>query len=519
MLLDQNMRAQLKQYLELMEGDVVLKLSVGDDKQSKDMVELANELKELSDRIIIEHTVLDRTPSFSVNRPGEDTGIEFAGVPLGHEFTSLVLALLQVSGRPPKMDENLVKQIQALEGEYHFETYVSLTCQVCPDVVQTLNAMAVLNPNIKHTMIDGAVFKQEVESKKIMAVPTVYLNGEEFSGGRITAEEILAKLGAGPDKEEFEKKDPFDILVIGGGPGGATAAIYAARKGIRTGIVAERFGGQIQDTATIENFIGTKAIEGSHLANNLLEHVNEYNVDVMNSQRAVGLKKNDYVEVELENGATLKSKAVVIATGAKWRQLGVPGEAEFRNKGVAYCPHCDGPLFEGKRVAVIGGGNSGIEAAIDLAGIAKHVTVLEFAEELKADSVLQDRVKELPNVTIITNAQTTEITGDETVNGLKYIDRATNEEHHLELEGVFVQIGLVPNTDWLGDAVEKNRFGEIVVDRNGRTNVEGVFAAGDCTDEPYKQIIISMGASATAALSAFDYIVRNADKFAKMEAK
>lgn len=519
MILDPEMKAQLAQYLEMMEGDVVLKLSTGSDKVSGDMIQLVDELAEMSSNIVVEHTVLDRTPSFSVNRPNENTGVTFAGVPLGHEFTSLVLALLQVSGRPPRIDEDVAEQIKALDGELHFETYVSLTCQVCPEVVQTLNAMAVLNPNITHTMIDGAAFKEEVESKNILAVPTVYLNGEEFSGGRITAEEILAKLGAGPDATELDAKDPFDILVVGGGPGGASAAIYAARKGIRTGIVAERFGGQIQDTATIENFISVKEIEGRQLSDNLAEHVKEYNVDVMNTQRAVGLKKNDYVEIELENGATLKSKAVVITTGASWRKVGVPGEEEYRNKGVAYCPHCDGPLFAGKRVAVIGGGNSGIEAAIDLAGIVEHVTVLEFSDELKADSVLQDRANELSNVTIITNAQTTEITGDETVNGISYIDRETNEEHHVELEGVFVQIGLVPNTNWLGDAVERNKFGEIIVNRNGATNVPGVFAAGDCTDETYKQIIISMGASATASLSAFDYIVRNADKFAKIESK
>ncbi len=519
MILDADMRAQLAQYLELLENDVVLKLSTESDQASSDIVKLANELAELSSKIVIEHTVLERTPSFSVNRPGEDTGVVFAGVPLGHEFTSLVLALLQVGGRAPRMDEEIIKQVKELEGPLHFETYVSLTCQVCPEVVQTLNAMAVLNDNITHTMIDGASFKEEVESKNILAVPTVYLNGEEFSGGRITAEEILSKLGAGPDADELNAKDPFDVLVIGGGPGGASAAIYAARKGIRTGLVAERFGGQIQDTATIENFISVKQIEGRQLADNLAEHVKDYDVDVMSSQRAVGLKKNDYVEIELENGANLKSKAVVIATGASWRKLGVPGEEEYRNKGVAYCPHCDGPLFEGKRVAVVGGGNSGIEAAIDLAGIVEHVTVLEFSDSLAADSVLQDRVRELPNVDIITSAQTTEITGDETVNGIKYIDRNTEEEHHIELEGVFVQIGLVPNTDWLGDAVERNKFGEIVVDRKGHTNVPGVFAAGDCTDEPFKQIIISMGASATASLSAFDYIVRNADKFAKIESK
>jgi len=515
MILDADMRAQLAQYLEMLENDVVLKLSTESDKASSDIVKLANELAELSSKIVIEHTVLDRTPSFSVNRPNEDTGVEFAGVPLGHEFTSLVLALLQVGGRVPRMDEDVIEQIKALDEELNFETYVSLTCQVCPEVVQTLNAMAVLNDKIKHTMVDGAIFKQEVESKNILAVPTVYLNGEEFSGGRVTVEEILANLGAGPDADELDEKDPFDILVVGGGPGGASAAIYAARKGIRTGMVAERFGGQIQDTATIENFISVKKIEGRQLADNLAEHVKDYKVDVMNTQRAVSLNKNDYVEIGLENGATLKSKAVVISTGASWRKVGVPGEEEYRNKGVAYCPHCDGPLFEGKRVAVIGGGNSGIEAAIDLAGIVEHVTVLEFADAIAADSVLQDRVKELPNVDIITSAQTTEITGDETVNGITYIDRNTEEEHHIELEGVFVQIGLVPNTAWLGDSVERNKFGEIVVDRNGATNVPGVFAAGDCTDETYKQIIISMGASATASLTAFDYIVRNADKFSK----
>src|SRR5690625_3320523 len=519
MILEPEMKQQLAQYLELLEGEILLKVSTDSDKTSKDMVALVDELASLSSKITIEHTVLERTPSFSVNRPDEDTGIVFAGLPLGHEFTSLVLALLQVSGRAPKIDDEVKEQIEAIDDELHFESYISLSCQNCPEVVQALNIMSVLNPNISHTMIDGAAFKEEAESKNIMAVPTVYLNGEEFSSGRMTVEEILAELGVEQDPAKFDEKDPFDVLVVGGGPGGASAAIYAARKGIRTGLVAERFGGQIQDTATIENFISVKQIEGRQLADNLSEHIIDYDVDVMSSQRAVGIKKNDYVEIELENGATLKSKSDVIATGASERKLGVPGEEEYRNRGVAYCPHCDGPLFEGKRVAVIGGGNSGIEAAIDLAGIVEHVTVLEFADSLAADSVIQDRVKELPNVDIITSAQTTEITGDETVNGIKYIERETEKEHHIELEGVFVQIGLVPNTDWLGDAVERNKFGEIIVDRKGATNVPGVFAAGDCTDEPYKQIVISMGASATASLSAFDYIVRNADKFAKIESK
>lgn len=507
-MLEADIKQQLDQYLQLMEGDVVLRVSAGDDAVSKEMLDLVNELASMSSRISVENVTLERTPSFSVNRPSEETGIVFAGIPLGHEFTSLVLALLQVSGRAPKVDADAIKQIQNIQGTYHFESYISLSCHNCPDVVQALNVMSVLNPNISHTMIDGGAFKAEVEAKEIMAVPTVFLNGEAFGNGRMSLEEILAKLGTGPDASAFDNKEPYDVLVIGGGPAGSSAAVYAARKGIRTGIVAERFGGQVMDTMGIENFIGTSYTEGPKLVASLEEHVKEYGIDVMNLQRAKRLEKKDLVEVELENGAVLKSKSVILSTGARWRNVNVPGEAEFKNKGVAYCPHCDGPLFEGKRVAVIGGGNSGIEAAIDLAGIVKHVTVLEFAAELKADQVLQDRLHSLPNVTVVTNAQTTEITGTDKVNGISYLSRETNETHHVELEGVFVQIGLVPNTDWL-DSVERNNFGEIVVDRHGATNVPGVFAAGDCTNSAYKQIIISMGSGATAALGAFDYMIRN----------
>ncbi|AIM15966.1 alkyl hydroperoxide reductase subunit F [Neobacillus sp.] len=509
MLLDAEIKSQLAQYLQMMEGDVLLKVSTGSDKVSQDMLSLVDELATMSSHIKVEKTELERTPSFSINRPGEDTGITFAGVPLGHEFTSLVLALLQVSGRAPKVDQKAIEQIKNIKGEYHFETYVSLTCHNCPDVVQALNVMSVLNPGISHTMIDGAAYKEEVESKNIMAVPTVFLNGEPFGSGRMSLEEILAKIGSGPDASELSNKEPFDVLVIGGGPAGASAAIYAARKGIRTGIVAERFGGQVMDTLGIENLIGTKYTEGPKLAASLEEHVKEYDIDIMNLQRAKRLEKKDLIEVELENGAVLKSKTVILSTGARWRNVGVPGEAEFKNKGVAYCPHCDGPLFEGKHVAVIGGGNSGIEAAIDLAGIVKHVTVLEFMPELKADKVLQERLYSLPNVTVIKNAQTKEITGTDKVNGITYIDRETGEEHHIELQGVFVQIGLVPNTEWLEGTVERTRFGEIIVDKHGATSLPGVFAAGDCTDSAYKQIIISMGSGATAALGAFDYLIRN----------
>jgi alkyl hydroperoxide reductase subunit F len=416
------------------------------------------------------------------------------------------MALLQVSGRKPKVDDKVIDQIKNIRGDYTFTTYISLSCHNCPDVVQALNIMSVLNPGIKHTMVDGAAFQDEVTAKNILAVPFVELNGEAFGSGRMTLEEILAKMGSQADVSDIDGKE-YDVLVVGGGPAGASAAVYAARKGIRTAIVAERFGGQVMDTMGIENLIGTKYTEGPKLVAQLEEHVKEYAVDVHNLQRAKKITKGNLIEVELESGATLKSKTVIISTGARWRNLGVPGEAEFKNRGVAYCPHCDGPLFKGKHVAVIGGGNSGVEAAIDLAGIVGHVTVFEFMPELKADAVLQKRLYSLPNVTVHKNVQVKEITGADKVNGITYVDRATNEQQHLELQGVFVQIGLVPNTEFVD--VEKDRFGQIVVNGHNDTNVTGIFAAGDCTNVAYKQIIISMGSGANAALGAFDYLIRN----------
>ncbi|MFB9221325.1 alkyl hydroperoxide reductase subunit F [Kurthia sibirica] len=510
MALDNQIKGQLKQYLAMLEGDLVLKVSVDDSKKSQDMMELMTELDTLSSRISVEKVTLERTPSFSVNRVGEDSGIVFAGLPLGHEFTSLVLALLQVSGRAPKVDDSIIKRIKAIKEPMHFETYVSLTCHNCPDVVQAFNIMAVLNPNISHTMIEGGTFKEEVEAKEIMAVPAIYRDKEFFEGGRITLEEILDKLGSSSNADEFNDKEAYDVLVVGGGPAGASAAVYAARKGIRTGIVADRFGGQVNDTLSIENIIGTTATEGPKFVAALEGHVAEYPIDVMNTQRAARIDKKDLIEVELENGAILKSKTVIISTGARYRQLGVKGEQEFKNKGVAYCPHCDGPLFKGKDVAVVGGGNSGVEAAIDLAGIVNHVTLLQRNAELKADQVLQDRLRSLPNVTVITNALTTEITGDSTVNSLSYIDSSTGEEHTIALQGVFIQIGLLPNTEFLQGVIDMNEHGEIIVDRHNATNIPGVFAAGDCTDTAYKQIVISLGSGATAALGAFDYMMRQA---------
>ncbi|KAF1297326.1 alkyl hydroperoxide reductase subunit F [Enterococcus sp. JM4C] len=510
MVLEADIKSQLAQYLELLEKNLVLTISADDSKNGQDMLAFVEELAAMTPKIRVATGSLTRTPSFSVSTEDEDPGIVFAGIPLGHEFNSLVLALLQVGGRAPKIEQAVADRIKKISKTYHFDSYISLTCHNCPDVVQALNIMSVLNPNITHTMIDGGFFKEEVEAKEILAVPAVFLDGEFFVSGRSSLEEILQQLeGSDASAEEFSEKEPYDVLVVGGGPAGASAAIYAARKGIRTGLVAEKFGGQVMETLGIENVIGTKYTEGPKLIASIEEHVNEYDVDVMKVQRAKGIEKKEFVEVTLENGAVLKTKTAILATGARWRNVGVPGEAEFKNKGVAYCPHCDGPLFSGKEVAVIGGGNSGIEAAIDLAGVVKHVTVLEFMPELKADSVLQERLASLPNVTVLKNVQTKEITGDSKVNGITYVDRETNEETHLDLEGVFILIGLVPNTEWAKETIECNRFGEIVVDKKGATNLPGVFAAGDCTDSAYKQIIISMGSGATAALGAFDYMMRN----------
>ena len=514
-MLDAALKAQLASYLERITQPVEITAQLDDSQASRDMQALLRDVAEASPRITVNETRGGpyRTPSFAIHRPGSTQGPRFAGLPMGHEFTSLVLALLQVGGYPPKVEPEVLEQIRALDGDFEFEIYVSLTCHNCPDVVQALNLMAVQNPRIKATMIEGSLFQKEIEERQIMGVPTVFLNGTQFGSGRMTLEEILAKIDKGGQAREAQKisaKDPFDVLIVGGGPAGAAAAVYAARKGIRTGVASERFGGQVLDTLGIENFVSIKETEGPKFALALEEHVRHYEVDIMNLQRAKALVPGELIEVQLESGAALKARTVILSTGARWRQLGVPGEAEYKNKGVAYCPHCDGPLFKGKRVAVIGGGNSGVEAAIDLAGIVEHVTLIEFGTELRADAVLQRKAASLPNVTVITHAQTTEITGDgQKVDGLRYKDRATGQEHQVPLAGVFVQIGLVPNTEWLKGTLELSRHGEIVVDAKGQTSVPGVFAAGDATTVPYKQIIIAAGEGAKAALGAFDHLIRS----------
>lgn len=505
-MLDSTIKSQLAEYLKLLDNDLEIIVSVGDDEKSKEMQEFLNDVASLTPKITLKAGVLSRTPSFKINQKNKEFGVEFAGIPTGHEFNSLVLALLQVGGRTPKLEPEIIKQIQSIEGKLHFTSYISLTCQNCPDVVQALNMMSVLNPNISHTMVDGAVFTEEAEEKDVFAVPTVFLNDKFFSSGRISIEEILEKLGKDTTVDVTE---PFDVLIIGGGPAGASAAIYSARKGVKTGVVAERIGGQVLDTQGIENLISVGKTDGSSLANTLENNMKYNGVTIIKGTKVDKVTKaDDLFELTLTNNTIVKTKTIIVATGADWRKLGVPGEEEFRNKGVAYCQHCDGPLFAGKPVAVVGGGNSGIEAAIDLAGTSSHVTVLEFMENLKADEVLQNTLKNLPNVTVYTNVQVKEIKGENKVNSLVYVDRATNEEKQVNIDGVFVQIGLTPQTQFLEGFVERNRFGEIVIDNYGKTNVPGVFAAGDCATTPYKQIIVSMGSGAIAALSAYNYLTK-----------
>ncbi len=517
-MLDTNIKTQLKAYLERLSQPIQLVASLDDSDAARQMRELLLEVAELSTLVTVrEDGDNTRRPSFAIVRQGDTPRVHFAGIPMGHEFTSLVLALLQVGGHPPKLEAAQIEQIKAIDGRFDFETFISLSCHNCPDVVQALNTLAVLNPGFSATMIDGALFQQEVESRQIMGVPAVFLNGEHFGQGRMGLEEILAKVDSGAAAREADKiagKAAFDVLVVGGGPAGAAAAVYAARKGIRTGVVAERFGGQVLDTLGIENFISVKQTEGPKLAMALEQHVREYEVDIMNTQRVESVipatEPGGLHTVTLASGASLQSRSLIMATGARWREMNVPGEAQYKTRGVAFCPHCDGPLFRGKRVAVIGGGNSGVEAAIDLAGIVAHVTLLEFGDAMRADAVLQKKLLSLPNVTAVMNAQTTEVVGDgQKVTGLRYTDRVSGDSRLIELEGIFVQIGLLPNTDFLRDTLQLSPRGEIEINAHGETSVPGIFAAGDATTAPYKQIIIAMGEGAKASLGAFDYLIRN----------
>ena len=517
-MLDPAVAQQLSSYLTKVVEPVALVSSLDDSAASTKVADLLDEVASLSGGRVTHVRTGDaaRRPSFRVVRVGTTVEVEFAGLPLGHEFTSLVLALLQVGGHPSTAAPELLDAVRGLTGEHHFETYFSQSCQNCPDVVQALNLMSVLNPDITHVAIDGAVFPGEVEARGVLAVPMVFRNGELFGQGRMTLDEVVAQLdegASGRDAERLGALDPFEVLVVGGGPAGASAAIYTARKGIRTGLLAERFGGQLLDTMAIENYPSVKHTEGPRMAADLERQVRGLGVEVITGQHALRLapasEEGGLHEVHLASGVVLRARAVVAATGARWRTLDVPGEDEYRNRGVTFCPHCDGPLFAGKRVAVVGGGNSGVEAAIDLAGVVEHVTLMEFADELKADEVLQRKARSLANVDVLLGTATTEVVGDGSkVVGLRHAPRAGGAATVLDVDGVFVQIGLLPTTEWLDGVVELNPHGEVVVDARGATGIPGVFAAGDCTTAPWKQIVAAAGSGAGAALSAFDHLIR-----------
>ncbi len=522
-MITQSMLEKVKQHLQSIKNPVAIEASLDETAASNQLKQLLQALQSSSDKIRLSFDGSDiRKPSFSIRQDamaGENAleqALSFAAIPLGHEFSSLVLALLWAGAHPPKVAESQLAQIKSLKGSFRFEVYMSLSCHNCPDVVQALSLMALINPAVKTVVIDGALFQGEVDERKIMAVPSIYLNGEFFGSGRMGLSEILAKLDQSLPAEQaigLSKREAYDLLVIGGGPAGVSAAIYAARKGIRTGLVADRLGGQLNDTMAIENFISLPLTDGPKLSSALEHHLKTYDIDLITMQRVKKLRPTDkgegLVQIDLESGAQLEARSLVISTGARWRQLGIPGEERYRNKGVAYCPHCDGPLYKGKRVAVVGGGNSGVEAAIDLAGLASQVTLLEFAPNLKADAVLIEKLSSLHNVEVVTGAMTRAIEGDDgVVSALTYIDQRDGTEHRLALEGVFVQIGLVPNTEWLKGTLELNAQGEIVVDAKGQTSLKGVFAAGDVTRTPFKQIIIAAGDGAKAALGAFDDLIR-----------
>ncbi len=510
-MLDQSLKGQLGQYLGLLENDVVLRVSLGEGKGSQEVKAFLEEVVSLSDKLSISYEKLPLSPSFAIDRKDKKTGIVFAGLPLGHEFQSFVLALLQVGGRAPKITEEQKNSILAIDEEHNFETFVSLSCHNCPDVVQGFNIMSILNPKISHTMIEGGMFRELVEERGIMAVPQIFDNKKELASGRQTLDDLITLVSGSSSAKKLDDIKPFDVLIIGGGPAGGSAAIYSARKGLRTGIVAKQFGGQVNDTMGIENYIGMEYTEGPMLMQKVRAHTEKYGVEIYENQVVKGLEKlsDGKVKVELETGSHLISRTVIIATGARWRNLDVPGEARLKTKGVCYCPHCDGPLFKDKHVIVVGGGNSAVEAAIDLSAIASKVTVVHRSKEFRADKVLEDRMRALKNAVILTEAVTEEITGDKKVTGLRYKHRETGELSQIDCEGIFIQIGLVPNTDFVKGTIETDKAGQIITDDSGHTSIEGVFAAGDCTNAKYKQIIISMGSGATAALGAFDYLIRH----------
>lgn len=517
-MLDSNILEQLQSVFSKLENNVDLVYGVSSHADQGKLVDMLEQVASTSEKITVKPSINSSVlPEFHIEYNGSSNGISFKGIPSGHEFTSLILAILNSDSKGKFPDEKISARIKKLKGPIVLTTYISLTCENCPDVVQTLNQMAVIHGNFKHQMIDGAYTQDEIKTLGIQGVPSVMANNKLVYTGRLNLIDLLNKLEEtfGIDEsldESVDSKvinDPnlgdFDVVVIGGGPAGASAAIYSARKGLKTAILAERIGGQVQDTKGIENLIGVKYTEGPHLAAQLVQHINEYPVKVFEHRRVKSVKQDAIKLIELEGGEFLNAKAIIVTTGAKWRELGIPGEKEYIGRGVAFCPHCDGPYYKGKDIAVVGGGNSGIEAAIDLAGIVKSVVVFEFMDTLKADKVLVDKLKSMPNVRIITNAKTQKVVGDgNKVIGIEYVDRQTEKVHMVDLDGIFVQIGLLPNSGFIKDVIETTKFGEIVIDNKNRTSAKGIYAAGDVTTVPYKQIVIAMGEGAKAALAAFE---------------
>jgi alkyl hydroperoxide reductase subunit F len=513
-MLDSTLKDRLTSVFAELQADYTLHAAVAPEHENKsELLELLNDVAAVSKQITCE-VQNGKDLSFSLLKNGKDTGIRFRGVPNGHEFTSLILAILNADGKGKNIpDEATCRRIQALNGDIHLTTYVSLTCTNCPDVVQTLNLMALLNPRICHEMVDGAIYQEEANALKIQAVPSVFADGRLLHAGKADLGELLGKLethyGVATETLETSEKH-YDVIVIGGGPAGSAAAVYSARKGLKVALVAERIGGQVKETVGIENLISVPYTTGNQLADNLKTHLQRYAVDLLEHRRVEKLEINGKDKVvSATGGGKLIAPAVIIATGASWRKLNIPGESDYIGRGVAFCPHCDGPFYQGKHVAVVGGGNSGIEAAIDLAGICSKVTVFEFLDELKADTVLQEKAKSLPNVEIFVSSQTMEVLGNsEKVTGMRVKNRKTDEERNIDLDGIFVQIGLLPNSAVFRELLPVNRSGEIEIDPCCRTNQPGIYAAGDVTSVPYKQIIIAMGEGAKAALSAFDDRVR-----------
>ncbi|MEM9102360.1 MAG: alkyl hydroperoxide reductase subunit F [Pseudomonadota bacterium] len=515
-MLNNQILQSLKAYMQTLTADVALVLQTGEHPQRSKLVDFLSQLVSVSERLSLreENTQNNlRSPiSFGIEVDGKNTGVQFSGIPSGHEFNSLVLAILQSAGTPIRLDEHLVAQIEAIDADLHFEVFVSLSCHNCPDVVQAVNQFALINSRISSEMIDGGLFQEEIEQRNIQGVPSVYLNGELFANGKISTGELVAKLVESVPKKAsttVSSRLPLqDVTVIGGGPAGVSSAIYSARKGLKVTLIADRIGGQVKDTMGIENLISVPKTTGPELTGSLYEHLKEYDITIKEHLSVTEVQDDTVKVIKLSSGEEIRSKTLIMATGARWRELGVPGERENIGNGVAYCPHCDGPFFKGKDVAVIGGGNSGVEAALDLAGIVKSVTIVEFAPELKADQILIEQAEKRKNIKIVNNAATQSIeANDGKVHGFVLQDRDSGQTKKVDVDGVFVQIGLIPNSQLVEGLLELTPYGEIVINEQCQTSTQGIFACGDVTTVPYKQIVIAMGEGAKASLAAFEYLL------------